>query len=47
MIIVGGQTPEVANALKPIFAPILPQAAISFGVLSGIGSIKACIHEIS
>ena len=35
MIIVAGQTPEVAGALKPIFAPILPhtplQAAIFFG----------------
>ena len=43
MIIVAGQTPEVANALKPIFAPVLPhttlQAAIFFGVLGGIGSI--------
>jgi Gnt-I system high-affinity gluconate transporter len=43
MIIVAGQTPEVAGALKPIFAPILPhtplQAAIFFGVLGGIGSI--------
>jgi hypothetical protein len=43
MIIVAGQTPEVANALKPIFSPVLPhttlQAAIFFGVLGGIGSI--------
>jgi len=43
MIIVAGQTPEVANSLKPIFAPILPhtplQAAVFFGVLGGIGSI--------
>src|SRR6185436_198 len=43
MIIVAGQTPEVANSLKPIFAPILPhtplEAAIFFGVLGGIGSI--------
>ncbi len=43
MIIVAGQTPEVAGALKPIFAPILPhtplQAAIFFGVLGGIASI--------
>jgi hypothetical protein len=43
MIIVAGQTPEVANALKPLFAPVLPhtplQAAIFFGVLGGIGSI--------
>jgi hypothetical protein len=40
---VAGQTPEVANSLKPIFAPILPhtplQAAVFFGVLGGIGSI--------
>lgn len=43
MIIVTGQTPEVQQALKPIFDPILPhttlQAAIFFGVLGGIGSI--------
>jgi hypothetical protein len=43
MIIVAGQTPEIANALKPIFAPILPhttlQAAIFFGVLGGVASI--------
>src|ERR1700759_214705 len=43
MIIVAGQTPEVAGALKPIFAPILPhtplQAAVFFGVLGGIASI--------
>jgi hypothetical protein len=43
MIIVAGQTPEVAGALKPIFAPILPhtplQAAIFFGLLGGIASI--------
>jgi Gnt-I system high-affinity gluconate transporter len=43
MIIVAGQTPEVANALKPIFGPVLPhtplQAAIFFGVLGGLGSI--------
>src|SRR5258708_30576748 len=43
MIIVAGQTPEVANALKPIFAPVLPhttlQAAIFFGDLRGSGSI--------
>ena len=40
MIIVAGQTPEVAGALKPIFAPILPhtplQAAVFFGLLGGI-----------
>ena len=43
MIIVAGQTPEVAGALKPIFSPILPhspfQAAVFFGVLGGIASI--------
>jgi hypothetical protein len=43
MIIVAGQTPEVANALKPLFGPVLPhtplQAAIFFGLLGGIGSI--------
>jgi Gnt-I system high-affinity gluconate transporter len=43
MIIVAGQTPEVAGALKPIFAPILPhtplQAAVFFGVLGGVASI--------
>src|ERR1700730_11633653 len=43
MIVVAGQTPEVAGALKPIFAPILPhtpfQAAVFFGVLGGIASI--------
>jgi Gnt-I system high-affinity gluconate transporter len=43
MIIVAGQTPEVANSLKPVFGPILPhtpfQAAIFFGVLGGLGSI--------
>ena len=43
MIIIAGQTPEVAGALKPIFAPVLPhtplQAAIFFGVLGGIASI--------
>ena len=43
MIIVAGQTPEVAGALKPIFAPILPhtplQAAVFFGLLGGIASI--------
>jgi Gnt-I system high-affinity gluconate transporter len=43
MIIVTGQMPEVASALRPIFDPILPhttlQAAIFFAVLGGIGSI--------
>jgi Gnt-I system high-affinity gluconate transporter len=43
MIIVAGQTPEVAGALKPIFAPLLPhtplQAAVFFGVFGGIASI--------
>jgi H+/gluconate symporter-like permease len=43
MIIVTGQMPEVANALRPIFDPILPhttlQAAIFFAVLGGICSI--------
>jgi Gnt-I system high-affinity gluconate transporter len=43
MIIVTGQMPEVANALRPIFDPILPhttlQAAVFFAVLGGIGSI--------
>ena len=43
MIIVAGQMPQVAGALKPIFGPILPhttlQAAVFFGVLGGIGSI--------
>src|ERR1700694_1305977 len=43
MIIIAGQTPEVAGSLKPIFAPILPhtplQAAVFFGVLGGIASI--------
>ena len=43
MIIVAGQMPQVAGALKPIFDPILPhnplQAAIFFAVLGGIGSI--------
>jgi Gnt-I system high-affinity gluconate transporter len=43
MIIVAGQTPEVAGALKPIFAPVLPhtplQAAVFFGLLGGIASI--------
>jgi Gnt-I system high-affinity gluconate transporter len=43
MIIVAGQTPEVAGALKPLFAPILPhtplQAAVFFGLIGGIASI--------
>ena len=43
MIIVTGQMPQVAGALRPIFDPILPhttlQAAIFFAVLGGIGSI--------
>jgi H+/gluconate symporter-like permease len=43
MIIVAGQMPQVADALKPIFAPILPhnkaQAAVFFGVLGGLLSI--------
>ena len=43
MIIVAGQMPQVAGALRPIFDPILPhttlQAAVFFAVLGGIGSI--------
>ncbi len=43
MIIVAGQLPEVAAALKPIFVPILPHtplaAALFFGLLGGIGNI--------
>ena len=43
MIIVAGQTPEVSEALKPIFSPILPhntaQAALFFGVLGAALSI--------
>ncbi|MCW5624821.1 MAG: hypothetical protein KIT73_08910 [Burkholderiales bacterium] len=43
MIIVAGQMPEIAGALRPIFDPILPhstlQAALFFAVLGGIGSI--------
>jgi Gnt-I system high-affinity gluconate transporter len=43
MIIVAGQMPQIAGALRPIFGPILPhttlQAAIFFAVLGGIGSI--------
>src|SRR5258708_1143858 len=43
MIIVAGQMPQIAGALRPIFDPVLPhttlQAAIFFAVLGGIGSI--------
>ena len=43
MLIVAGQMPQISNALRPIFAPILPhtslQAALFFGLLGGIGSI--------
>ena len=43
MIIAAGQTPDVAAALKPIFAPLLPhsplQAAVFFALLGGICSI--------
>jgi len=43
MIIAAGQMPQISEALKPIFAPILPhttgQAALFFAVLGGIGSI--------
>jgi len=43
MIIVTGQTPQVAGALKPIFDPILPhtnfQVAVFFALLGGICSI--------
>src|SRR5258708_14824134 len=43
MIIVAGQMPQIAGALRPIFDPVLPhttlQAAIFFAVLCGIGSI--------
>jgi Gnt-I system high-affinity gluconate transporter len=43
MIIVAGQMPQIAGALRPIFDPILPhttfQAALFFAVLGGIGSI--------
>lgn len=43
MIIVAGQMPQIADSLRPIFAPILPhtmlQAAIFFAVLGGVGSI--------
>ena len=43
MIIAAGQMPQISDALKPIFSPILPhtpgQAALFFAVLGGIGSI--------
>jgi Gnt-I system high-affinity gluconate transporter len=43
MIIVAGQMPQISNALRPIFGPILPhtalQAALFFGLLGGICSI--------
>jgi Gnt-I system high-affinity gluconate transporter len=43
MIIVAGQMPQISNALRPIFGPILPhtalQAAFFFGLLGGICSI--------
>lgn len=43
MIITAGQMPQISDALKPIFSPILPhtpgQAALFFAVLGGIGSI--------
>jgi H+/gluconate symporter-like permease len=43
MIIVAGQMPQVSNALRPIFDPVLPhtplQAALFFALLGGIGSI--------
>ena len=43
MIIVAGQMPQIAGALRPIFDPILPhttfQAAVFFAALGGIGSI--------
>ena len=43
MIIVAGQLPQIAGALRPIFDPILPhtpfQAAMFFAVLGGVGSI--------
>jgi H+/gluconate symporter-like permease len=45
MIIVAGQMPQISNALRPIFAPILPhtplQAALFFGLLGGI----CCIYR--
>jgi H+/gluconate symporter-like permease len=43
MIIVAGQMPQIAGALRPIFDPVLPhttlQAAVFFALLGGIGSI--------
>jgi len=43
MIIVAGQMPQISEALRPIFAPVLPhdklQAAIFFGLLGGVLSI--------
>ena len=43
MIIAAGQMPQISEALKPIFSPILPhtpgQAALFFAVFGGIGSI--------
>jgi Gnt-I system high-affinity gluconate transporter len=43
MIIVAGQMPQIAGALRPIFAPVLPhnnaQAALFFGLAGGILSI--------
>ena len=43
MIIAAGQMPQISDALKPMFSPILPhtpgQAALFFAVLGGIGSI--------
>jgi Gnt-I system high-affinity gluconate transporter len=43
MIIVAGQMPQIAGALRPIFAPVLPhnnaQAALFFGLIGGILSI--------
>jgi H+/gluconate symporter-like permease len=43
MIIVAGQMPQISEALRPLFAPVLPhtklQAAIFFGVLGGVLSI--------
>jgi H+/gluconate symporter-like permease len=43
MIIVAGQMPQISEALRPIFAPVLPhtklEAAIFFGALGGVLSI--------
>ncbi len=43
MIIVAGQMPQISEALRPIFAPILPhtnlQAALFFGLIGGVLSI--------